>query len=280
MKDIIVAKTAGFCWGVQRAFQKVMDIAKGKNGERIYTFGPLIHNSNTVRMLEEKGIKVIDSIPEKIGGVVAIRTHGICPDERKSLEEAGARLCNATCPDVAFIQGMVRWHVRRGYFVVIIGDREHPEVKGLLGFGEGNSACVIHPEDVDDLPPELEKVCVISQSTQDFAIFDKLVKLIRQRYPEAKVYDTICRSTAERQEELRRIAASADAVVVVGGRNSANTTRLAEISRKMGTKTWHVEDATELSKEDFVDAKSIGVTAGASTPSWVIEEVVEKLKSF
>ncbi|MFH1652691.1 MAG: 4-hydroxy-3-methylbut-2-enyl diphosphate reductase [Pseudomonadota bacterium] len=281
MKDIYVAKSAGFCWGVQRAFDKVLEVAANNgSSHKTFTYGPLIHNPQAVKMLEDKGVKLLKEIPEHISGVVAIRTHGLPPDERKKLLQAGAKLCDATCPDVGYIQGIVKRHVRQGYFVIIIGSREHPEVEALLGFGEGKSACVLTKEDILALPEDFSKVCVVSQSTQQQSHFQELVSVIKERYSNCKVYDTICRSTAQRQQEVKEFAKKVDAIVVVGGRNSANTTRLAEISRQMGASTWHVEGVSELRMEDFKDAKTIGVTAGASTPRWVIEEVVERLKSF
>lgn len=279
-KRIIVAKSAGFCWGVQRAFNKVLDVAMNQPEHRpVYTYGPLIHNPQAVEMLKQKGIGVIDEIGDDMQGTVVIRTHGVPPAERKRLEASGARICDATCPDVGIIQGTVRRHLKLGYFIIIIGHREHPEVMALLGFAEKRGACISSPEEVECLPAELGKVCVVSQSTQQRAKFDALVALIRGRYPECVVFDTICRSTDSRQQEVREIAGEVDAMVVVGGRNSSNTNRLAEISREMGAKTYLIESESEIDPQDFEHAQVVGVTAGASTPSWVIEGVVGKLRS-
>lgn len=278
-KKIIVAKSSGFCWGVRRAFDKVLDVAKNHPELRpVYTYGPLIHNPQAVDMLQQQGIAVINTIPEKLKGTVAIRTHGVPPAERKRLEACGAKICDATCPDVGVIQGTVRKHLRKGYFIIIIGHREHPEVKALLGFAEKNGACVNSAIEVNALPLDIGSVCVVSQSTQQREKFDELVRLIRERYPDCIVFDTICRSTAERQREVREIAKQVDAMVVVGGRDSSNTTRLAEISRECGTPTYFVETDEELDMNCFLNAKAIGVTAGASTPSWVIDRVVGRLR--
>lgn len=278
-KKIVVAKSAGFCWGVSRAFEKVMKIAEQKSGPKpVYTYGPLIHNPQAVQVLEQKGINVLGEIPAKLSGTVVIRTHGIPPQERRRLENAGAAICDATCPDVAVIQGRVRSHLRQGYFIIIIGDKEHPEVKALLGFAERNGTCVISSEEIMRLPQELPKVCVVSQSTQQHSKFEELVALIRTRYPHAVVFDTICRSTSIRQEEVRLLADEVDAMVVVGGRNSSNTNRLAEISREMGTPTFLIESDEEIDTEKFAEFDAIGVTAGASTPKWVIEQVVSRLQ--
>ena len=224
--------------------------------------------------------KIIEEIGDIIDGTVAIRTHGIPPAERKRLEASGARICDATCPDVGIIQGTVRRHLKQGYFIIIIGHREHPEVKALLGFAEKRGACINSVEELKALPEDLGKVCVVSQSTQQRAKFDALVSLIRERHPECVVFDTICRSTDSRQQEVREIAGEVDAMVVVGGRNSSNTNRLAEISREMCSRTHLIESESEIDAKDFDDANVIGVTAGASTPSWVIEGVVGRLQAI
>lgn len=277
-KKIIVAKSAGFCWGVSRAFEKVMRIAESEPGPKpVYTYGPLIHNPQAVEVLEQKGIRVLQEIPPKLQGTIVIRTHGVPPQERRRLESTGAAICDATCPDVGMIQGTVRKHLRQGYFIIIIGDREHPEVKALLGFAEKNGTCVISVEEIERLPSDLQRVCVVSQSTQQRAKFEELVAIIRSRYPSAVVFDTICRSTNIRQEEVRELAKEVDAMVVVGGRNSSNTNRLAEISREMGTPTFLIESDGEIDVEKFKEFDAIGVTAGASTPKWVIEQVIARL---
>ncbi|MFA5812651.1 MAG: 4-hydroxy-3-methylbut-2-enyl diphosphate reductase, partial [bacterium] len=233
-----------------------------------------------VTMLEQKGIGVIEEIPERLDGTVAIRTHGIPPAERKKLEASGAHICDATCPDVGIIQGTVRRHLRQGFFIIIIGHREHPEVKALLGFAEKRGACINSADEVAALPADLGKVCIVSQSTQQREKFNALVELIQGRYPNSVVFDTICRSTDMRQEEVRELAREVDAMVVVGGRNSSNTNRLAEISRAMGTPTFLIETDDEINAADFSGMNVVGVTAGASTPSWVIERVVERLKAI
>ncbi|HPM41519.1 MAG TPA: 4-hydroxy-3-methylbut-2-enyl diphosphate reductase [bacterium] len=280
-RKIIVAKSAGFCWGVQRAFNKVLDIASNHPERRpVYTYGPLIHNPQAVSMLEQQGIGVLNDIPSDLDGTVVIRTHGVPPAERKKLEGSGAKLCDATCPDVGIIQGTVRKHLRLGYYIVIIGHREHPEVMALLGFAEKSGACVNSAEEVGALPANLGKVCVVSQSTQQREKFDQLVALLKERYPDCLVFDTICRSTDMRQQEVRELAGRVDAMVVVGGRNSSNTNRLAEISRAMGAPTFLIETDEEISPSEFANFRAIGVTAGASTPKWVIERVVERLESM
>jgi (E)-4-hydroxy-3-methyl-but-2-enyl pyrophosphate reductase len=280
-RNIIVARSAGFCWGVQRAFNKVLDVAVSSPDRLpVQTYGPLIHNPQAVEMLKDKGIDVIDEIGDEMRGTVVIRTHGLPPAERKRLEASGAYICDATCPDVGIIQGTVRRYLKQGYFIIIIGHREHPEVKALLGFAEERGACVSLANEVAALPSELGKVCVVSQSTQQREKFNMLVGLIRSRFPDCLVFDTICRSTDMRQQEVRELATQVEAMVVVGGRDSSNTNRLAEISRGMGTPTFFIETDEEIDAAAFRGMRTIGVTAGASTPSWVIERVVERLRSL
>ncbi len=277
---IIVAKSAGFCWGVRRAFDKVMDIAQNHpENKPIHTYGPLIHNSHAVNMLKEKGIHVLETIPETANGTIVIRTHGVPPDIRDKLKSSGAKICDATCPDVAVIQGTVRKHLRMGCFIIIIGNKEHPEVEALLGFAEERGACVNSEKEVAALSKDLGKICVVSQSTQQRNRFHNLVDQIKSKYPNCIVFDTICKSTVLRQEEVRALADEVDAMVVVGGRNSSNTNRLAEISRETKTPTFFIENDEELNLDDFLDANVIGITAGASTPNWIIDRVILRLQS-
>ncbi|MBU4484087.1 4-hydroxy-3-methylbut-2-enyl diphosphate reductase [bacterium] len=279
MKKIKIAKSAGFCWGVRRAMEKVLDVAH-KN-QRVYTYGPLIHNPQAVRTLEKKGIKVINKIDSKIDGTVIIRTHGLSPKEREKLRQSGAKICDATCPDVAQIQGVVRKYLKKGYFIIIIGNPNHPEVKALLGYAENRGIAIMNPEDIEKLSLKVdEKICIISQSTQKREHFQELVEMVRAKYPNCEVFDTICESTAERQKETMALAREVDVMVVVGGKNSANTARLAQVSKEIGTKTFHIEEASEIKDSDFKEIDAIGVTAGASTPDWVIEEVVKRLEKL
>lgn len=280
-RKILVAKSAGYCWGVQRAFNKVIEIANNKARKKpVYTYGPLIHNPQAVTMLSQQGIGVLEDIPGHFDGTIVIRTHGIPPKEREQIKTSGANICDATCPDVGIIQGTVRRHIKLGYYIIIIGHKEHPEVKALLGFSEKSGACVNSEEEVNALPKDLGKVCVVAQSTQQREKFNKLVDIIKGRYPGCIVFDTICRSTDMRQQEVKELAGKVGAMVVVGGRNSSNTNRLAEISRAMGTPTFLIETDEEIDASEFRNFSSIGVTAGASTPKWVIEQVVRRLKSI
>jgi (E)-4-hydroxy-3-methyl-but-2-enyl pyrophosphate reductase len=273
--------------GVRRA----MDIALGailrKEGP-IRTYGPLIHNPQILQILEEKGLR---SIPEQnwtqdssLWGkencqTLIIRAHGISPAEREEIQAAGIRILDATCPHVGKVQGILRRFAKEGYSAIIIGDPDHAEVMGLLGYTEGRGFVVRTEKDVANLPA-LEKVCVVAQTTQDEARFQDLVKTILQRFPQAQIFNTICSSTRRRQEEVLALARTVDAMVVVGGKQSGNTRRLAEISEAQGVPTFHVETEKDLDASKLERFSTIGITAGASTPHWLILKVVEKLRDL
>jgi 4-hydroxy-3-methylbut-2-enyl diphosphate reductase len=277
---IKLAKTAGFCMGVKRAVDVVLDMAGYRNGEAIYTYGPLIHNPQMVELLRKRGIIPIRSLDEincaPAGAAMVIRAHGISPAERKKIKGKGFRIIDATCPKVAHVQAIIRKHVAAGFTVLIAGDWEHPEVNGLLGFA-GEAGIVLGvPDDVDRLPA-LPKVCVVAQTTQSLGDYTAIVRRVKERFPEAVIFDTICDSTETRQTEIKTLAAKTDAVFIVGGRNSANTRRLAELARRQGKPAFHIETSDELQEIDTEPYRRIGISAGASTPNWIIDRVVDHL---
>ena len=277
---IKLAKTAGFCMGVKRAVDVVLEMAGHQSGEDIYTYGPLIHNPQMVELLRKRGIIPIRSLDEidcaPAGAAMVIRAHGISPAERRKIKEKGFRIIDATCPKVAHVQAIIRKHVAAGFTVLIAGDWEHPEVNGLLGFA-GEAGIVLGvPGDVDRLPA-LPKVCVVAQTTQSLEDYAAIVRRVKERFPEAVIFDTICDSTETRQAEIKALAAGTDAVFIVGGRNSANTRRLAELAKLQGKPAFHIETSDELQGIDIEPYRRIGVSAGASTPNWIIDRVVDHL---
>ncbi len=277
--EIQLAKTAGFCMGVRRAVDKVLEIARFRGDLRIYTYGPLIHNPQTIALLRSRGIldvASIDEIPEKQGAVLVIRAHGIAPDERKIIRKSGIRIVDATCPKVGYVQGIIKKHAQKDYGVIIIGDREHPEVNGLLGYAGGKGLVVSTPDDARQIPC-LERVCVVAQTTQDAERFERIVSIIMEKCPHAIVFNTICTSTEKRQGEIISIARESDAVFVVGGKNSANTCRLADLASKQNTPTFHIETADEIKNIDLSDYDRLGISAGASTPNWIIDQVISRI---
>jgi len=277
---IKLAKTAGFCMGVKRAVDMVLDMVRQKGHGTIYTYGPLIHNPQTVELLRRRGIIPIRRLQEiegvPAGAFMVIRAHGVSPGERKKIKEKGFRIIDATCPKVAHVQAIIRKRAGAGFTVLIAGDREHPEVDGLLGFAGEAGIVVGAPEEVDGLPA-LTKVCVVAQTTQSLEEYAAIVRRVKERFPGAVIFDTICDSTEKRQTEIKALAAETDAVFIVGGRNSANTRRLAELAKLRGKPAFHIETAAELKKIDVGSYRRIGVSAGASTPNWIIGRVVDHL---
>lgn len=262
--------------GVKRAMELVLTAINRKPG-KIYTFGPLIHNPQVLELLRERGIGVIEegqSIPD---GLVVIRAHGIPPQRRRELETAGCQIIDATCPRVAKVHAIIRRWARQGYNTVIVGDHDHPEVLGLMGHTQGLGQVISTSAEVARLP-EMEKLIVVAQTTQSEAVFNQMVSEIQERFPQAQVYNTICDATASRQNEVKNLAAEVEALVVVGGRTSGNTQRLVEISQATGIPTFHVETEGELNLQELSHYKTVGVTAGASTPHWLIGNVVTTLK--
>lgn len=274
-----LAKTAGFCMGVKRAVDMVLDVADKRSAGKIYTYGPLIHNPQTVEILKKRGILPIDNIDEIEEGTIIIRAHGISLLERKKLKEKNLKIVDATCPKVAHVQAIIKKHASLGYAVLIVGDRGHPEVDGLLGYSDGKGIVIEKIDEVDALP-EIEKLCVVAQTTQNAKEYGDIIERIRQRFPEVKVFDTICDSTEKRQSEVKKFSAEMDAMFVVGGKNSANTKRLAAMSELQGTPTFHIETADELKDINIDGYNEIGISAGASTPNWTIEKVVDYITSL
>ncbi|MDX9820745.1 MAG: 4-hydroxy-3-methylbut-2-enyl diphosphate reductase [Syntrophales bacterium] len=278
--SVRLAKTAGFCMGVRRAVDIVLDLAQKKGRETIYTYGPLIHNPQTVELLKRRGIVPIRSLdeidPEDKTALLIIRAHGVSPAERSRIEELGIRIVDATCPRVTHVQKIIRKHASQGYEILILGDAEHPEVNGLLGFAGGRGRVIGDCSAIDRLP-DPGKVCVVAQTTQDVEKFREMVARIRERFPDAVVFDTICDSTERRQTEVKELAGEMDAIFVVGGKNSANTCRLATLSELQGKPTFHIETVEDVDGIDIGRFDRIGVSAGASTPNWIIDRVVATL---
>ncbi len=265
--------------GVRRAVDIVLDIARAKGDEKIYTYGPLIHNPQTVDILEKRGIVPVDSIDDVDEGTIIIRAHGISLQERQKIKEKGIKIIDATCPKVVRVQSIIKKHASLDYTILIVGDREHPEVIGLLGYASGKGFVVSDKDEIDTLP-ELDKVCVVAQTTQNSCEYEKLIKEIKRRFPSTVTFNTICDSTERRQAEINELAPQVDAMIVVGGKNSANTRRLAMISRKCGTPTFHIETADELKKTGINGYNNIGVSAGASTPNWITDGVIDYISQY
>jgi (E)-4-hydroxy-3-methyl-but-2-enyl pyrophosphate reductase len=272
---VILARTAGFCMGVKRAMELVLGAINQKPG-KIYTYGPLIHNPQVLELLEERGIGIFKQGNPDPGCLVVIRAHGIPRQEKETLKSLGCKIIDATCPRVAKVQAIIRKWAKQGYATIIIGDDDHPEVLGLMGYTEGRGHVVKTSEDVAQLP-NLDEVIVVAQTTQSESVFNDRVAEIKARFPKVQVSNTICDATASRQADTQKLAGEVEAVVVVGGRSSGNTQRLVEIARATGVPTYHVETEQELNMEEMRHYQTVGVTAGASTPHWLISNVVSML---
>ncbi|MDY6854673.1 MAG: 4-hydroxy-3-methylbut-2-enyl diphosphate reductase [Thermodesulfobacteriota bacterium] len=273
-----LAKTAGFCMGVRRAMDIVFDAID--QGGDIYTYGPLVHNPQAIDMLKSKGVKVLESLSDSLKGTIVIRAHGISPEERKEIQKKGLKILDATCPRVMKVQSIIEKQAKEGSHIVIVGDREHPEVKGLLGFSQNKGVVVSHVDDIEHLSANMENICIVAQTTLNISEFSKFSKKIHERFPKVRVFNTICDSTSKRQKEVTHLAENVDCIVVIGGRNSGNTRRLVNVAESTGIETFHVETENELNPKKFFGMNTIGVTAGASTPNWMINRVVERLDSF
>jgi 4-hydroxy-3-methylbut-2-enyl diphosphate reductase len=270
-----LAKTAGFCMGVRRAMNIVLDAANKKKG-KLYTYGPLVHNPQAIEMLKEKGVEILGSDPVS-NATVILRAHGVAPDERKKIKDSGNLLCDATCPHVARAHSIIKKEIREGYSAIIIGDKGHAEVNGLIGHANKNGFVVENTDDVDNLP-YIDRACIVAQTTQDRRIFQQLVERIEKKIPDTRVFDTICDSTNMRQKEVLELAKEVDAMVIVGGKNSANTKRLYEISSSADIPSFHIEAEDELDHLGLEQYENVGVMAGASTPHWVINKVIDRIR--
>jgi 4-hydroxy-3-methylbut-2-enyl diphosphate reductase len=264
--------------GVRRALDKVLTEANKGPGP-LYTYGPLIHNEQVMSLLQSKGATPVDDISSVHEGTIVIRAHGIPPEQRKRLKASGLTIIDATCPRVARVQAIVRYHTHKGYSAIIVGEADHPEVIGLKGYGNAKAHVISRLEEMPDLP-ETEKLIIVAQTTQEKQQYMGIVDSIKKRFPDALVFDTICDATQRRQEEVRALAQLVDAMVVVGGYHSGNTRRLAQIAKSTGVPTFHVETEAELDKEKLSTMGLIGVTAGASTPNWMIRRVVQEIESI
>lgn len=273
-----LATTAGFCMGVRRAMELVL-AAVNHSEDSIYTFGPLIHNQQVMDLLRKKGVQPVDDLGGLSKGSIVIRAHGIPPEQRRMLRRSGLQIIDGTCPKVARVQAIIRYHTKQGLTAVIVGDHEHPEVIGLMGHSSG-PACVIDCVGDVALLPSDRRLFVVAQTTQDEKAYAEITREILKRFPETQVFDTICDATHQRQNEVRTLSASVDAMVVVGGYHSGNTRRLVQISRSAGLPTFHVETESDLDPACLSGMDVIGVTAGASTPNWMIKNVVKKIEGI
>ncbi|NJD39125.1 MAG: 4-hydroxy-3-methylbut-2-enyl diphosphate reductase [Geobacter sp.] len=272
---IILAKRAGFCFGVKRATQMAFEAA-GKDQET-FTLGPIIHSPQVVHKLEEMGVGVVKDLSGVRNGTVIIRSHGVLASEMEEAHQKKLEVVDATCPFVKKAQEHVKYLSEAGYDVLVVGDADHPEVQGIVSYAQGKVYVVASGEQVIKLP-KMGKMGVVAQTTQSFDNLKSVVTECLRRGGEVRVFNTICDATAVRQQEATELAHQVDCMIVIGGYNSANTRRLAEICAELQPRTHHIETAAEIDSSWFVGVETVGVTAGASTPKWIIDEVIERLE--
>lgn len=272
---IILAKRAGFCFGVKRATQMAFEAA-GKE-QNTFTLGPIIHSPQVVQKLEEMGVGVVKDLSGVADGTVIIRSHGVLASEMEEAHEKQLEVVDATCPFVKKAQEHVKYLSEAGYDVLVVGDADHPEVQGIVSYGQEKVYVVASGEQVRKLP-KMGKMGVVAQTTQSFDNLKSVVTECLRRGGEVRVFNTICDATAVRQQEATELAHQVDCMIVIGGYNSANTRRLAEICTEIQPKTYHIETASEIDGSWFQGVETVGVTAGASTPKWIIDEVMDRLE--
>ena len=280
--EIKVAKTAGFCFGVKRAVETVYDQVEKEKGEQIYTYGPIIHNDEVVKDMQKRGVKVIqteEELENLENGVVIIRSHGVPKRIYDKLAEKNIACVDATCPFVKKIHNIVKRESEAGSQIVIIGNNEHPEVEGIKGWSTSPVTVIQTMEDVNNFEPDRSrKVCIVSQTTFNYKKFEELVEIISKKRYDISVLNTICNATTERQTEARSIAEGVDAMIVIGDKHSSNTQKLFEICDKACNNTYYIQTLDDLDLNQLGSAKTVGITAGASTPNNIIEEVQNNVR--
>ncbi len=276
---IEIAKNAGFCFGVRRAYE--ITCLNAKNFSNLYILGKLVHNDDVCRELRRKGVKEISSIEDVDQGKLILTAHGSGPTLYKKAMRSGIKIIDATCPKVVKAQRLAKIESKKNYQIIILGDKQHKEVISINEWAGGKAIVIESLRDAQKKSFDKKKsYCLISQTTQNAKLFYDVKSYLSKKIPNFKSYNTICPATNDRQLEVREMAKINDAMVVIGGKDSANSKRLFEISRNINKKTFFVQNEKDLKKSWFAGVKKVGVAAGASTPKWVIEKVVEKLKSF
>ncbi len=280
---VILAKSAGFCFGVKRAVDKVYEEAE-KNQVPVYTYGPIIHNEEVVNDLEKRGVHAIldtSELKDLQKGIVVIRSHGVEKGVYDTIKSEGFTVVDATCPFVLKIHRIVEEYSKKDYHIIIIGNDSHPEVEGIKGWSDPAKTTVLQTrEEAEKLNFQIgEKGCIVSQTTFNYNKFQELVEIIQKKGYDIVVLNTICNATEERQTEAAEIASEVDTMIVIGGRHSSNTQKLFEICKKECENTYYIQTLDDLDMSVFQSIDNVGITAGASTPNKIIEEVQKNVRS-
>lgn len=277
---ITVSKHAGFCWGVRRAMDAAVEAsARFGHREKVRTLGPLIHNPQAIDHLTAMGVESVDSAERIQSGTAIVRAHGIPIQDLRMLRTSDVRIYNATCPEVGKVQSLIKRFGERGYFIILLGSSIHPEVIAHQSYASHGIVVISTLEEAKALALDRDlQILVVAQTTFDSRDFDEITTHLRRTYPKAVVKPTICRDTLERQQEATQLVERAQAVVVIGGKRSNNTLHLADLARRHGKPVQHVETAEEIDTTGFADVQQVTILAGASTPNWIVEEVVESIE--
>lgn len=275
---LYIAKSAGFCFGVKRAVDIAVK-ATQKYKKDLYTLGPIIHNPQTVDFLKGLGIKVKGRIEDIKTGTVIFRSHGVSLEELIKAKKKRLRLIDATCPIVKRAQLFAKYLNKHGYFLLIVGDSKHPEVRAIKSYLNDNVKVIENIKRLRNLGP-WKKLGIVAQTTQSMSLFKEVINKCLEKAEEIRIFNTICHATSLRQKEAIKIAKKTDCMIVIGGYNSGNTQRLVAICREIQPKTYHIESANDLDERWLKGCNKIGITAGASTPSWVINEVATEIRKM
>ena len=277
--EIVLAESLGFCMGVKRAVDMAYRALEKNPGEPVVTLGPLIHNTQEIERLQADGIRVADQSDLPASGTVIIRAHGVAPQAYDELKSRGLRIMDGTCPYVHYSQRKAMELHRDGYTVVIVGDKNHPEIRGILGYIQDEGYAVKTVEEALQLPA-LQRIGVIAQTTISPRKYQQVIEALRERAPVVKVCETICDATEENQKAVRSLSREVDLLLVIGGRHSANSNKLVEAAREHCPASFLIETSSEIDPASLRGVRRVGVSAGASTPDWMIQQVVERLRQL
>jgi (E)-4-hydroxy-3-methyl-but-2-enyl pyrophosphate reductase len=277
--EIVLADSLGFCMGVKRAVDLAYRALEKAEGREVVTLGPLIHNAQEIDRLAADGVRIADeeTIPEN--GTIIIRAHGVAPKSYEALKARGLRILDGTCPYVHYSQRKALELREQGYTVVIAGDKNHPEIRGILGYIEDDALVVKTIEEARELPPQ-RRIGTIAQTTISPQKYRAIIDVLREKAEEVKVCETICDATDENQRAIRELSQEVELLFVIGGRHSANSVKLVETAREKCPRSILIETDSEIDPKDLVEVKKVGISAGASTPDWMIQRVVNRLREL
>jgi len=276
---IVLAKEIGFCSGVKNSVNLTKTVLK-TDKKRIYMLGPIVHNLQVIEMLQKEGVKIVDSIEEiPEGSTVITRAHGVSPSILQEALTKKLNIINTTCPYVKKAQEIAKYLNEEGYLVIIFGDKRHPEISNMLDIIHNNALVVDNIAEIREIKFQ-KKIGLLSQTTKNFSNFRELSSNLLDKTEELRIFNTICKATIKRQKNARELAKVVDIMLVIGGKESANTSRLVEICRQQGVKTYHLETKGQLEYTWFHPEDRVGITSGTSTPDWSINEIVEQLEKW